>query len=135
MLVKGYNIAFMLHAAIEIPAAINFMLYPSKQLGVYTPHAHAIVRQYALLLLSSVLVAIIFASRPSDDLSGLIAGALAIYHIGPALRSVGRLRSQATRFENLLMSEAALYLACHTLCGGLLLLHCSAHLSATLGGE
>lgn len=115
--VAGYNIAFVLHAAFEIPATINFTLYPSKQLGEYTPHAHAIVRQYALLLLTSVLISLIFATRPIDDLSRAVAGSLALYHIGPTLRSCNRLRQQATQSKPLLLSEAFLYLVVHIICG------------------
>ena len=111
------NAGFIIHALIEIPAAINFMLSPSKQLGKPTPHAHAIIRQYALLLLSSVLIALVFASRPADELSRYVAGALAIYHIGPAIRSCARLSNQASNSEAILFSEAFLYLICHLLCG------------------
>lgn len=114
---EGYNLAFVFHALIEIPAAINFMFVPSKQLGKYTPHAHAIIRQYALLLLVSVLISLTFATRPTDDLSRMVAGSLAMYHIGPALRSVGRLRQQAAQAKPLLLSEAALYLVVHIACG------------------
>lgn len=111
------NAGFLLHAAIEIPAAINFMLFPSKQLLIHTPHAHAVIRQYALLLLSSVLISMLFISRPADDLSRLVAGALAIYHIGPALRSCGRLRQQKADSRPFFFSEAFLYLCCHIICG------------------
>jgi len=114
---EGYNMAFVMHAVIEIPAAINFMFLPSKQLGEYTPHAHAIVRQYALLLLVSVLISLTFATRPMDDLSRAVAGSLAMYHIGPALRSMGRLRRQAAQSKRLLLSEATLYLVVHIACG------------------
>lgn len=119
---RGYNVAFLLHVVIEMPAAINFMVQPSKQLGKHTPHAHAIVRQYALLLLSSILIAIIFAPRPVNDLTKAVAGSLAIYHIGPALRSWSRLRSQAKRSAPVVWSEAALYLVCHLVTGTALLL-------------
>lgn len=119
---QEYNMAFVLHIIIEVPAAINFMVQPSKQLGVHTPHAHAIVRQYALLLLSSILIAVTFASRPADDLTRTVAGSLAIYHIGPFLRSWSRLTSQAKQSSPVILSEAALYLVCHLLGGTSLLL-------------
>lgn len=114
---SNINLCFLLHILVEIPALINFMVYPSKQLGIYTPHAHAVIRQYALLLLCSVLIAFIFLTRINDDLTGLVAGALAIYHIGPAVRSVGRLRVQARTGQRILISEAALYLVVHLGCG------------------
>lgn len=114
--------AFVLHAAVEVPAAITFMFQPSKQFGIYTPYAHAVVRQYALLLVSSVLISACFASRPVDDLTRTVAGSLAIYHVGPSLRSWGRLRSQGQQSLPVLLSEAALYLVVHVLCGTSLLL-------------
>lgn len=117
-----YNLAFLLHAAIEVPAAINFMLFPSKQLGKDTPNAHPVVRQYALLLVASVLIAIVFAVRETDEISRVVAGCLAIYHPGPALRSFARLRNQYKRSEPLLASEAFLYLICHILTGSALIL-------------
>lgn len=115
------NFCFLLHILVEIPALINFMLYPSKQLGIYTPHAHAVIRQYALLLLCSVLIACMFLTRVDDDLTGQVAGALAIYHIGPAIRSGGRLREQARKGQQLLLTEAALYLVVHMVCGSSLM--------------
>ena len=119
----SYNIGFVVHVVIEIPAAMNFMFLPSKQLGEYTPHAHAIVRQYALLLLASVLISLVFAMRPVDAVSGAVAGSLALYHVGPTLRSLGRLRQRIAEKKPLLRSEAALYLVVHMVCGVLLLLH------------
>lgn len=119
----NYNVAFVLHAAIEIPAAINFMLFPSKQLGRNTPNAHGVIRQYALLLAVSVLIAMTFAVRPTDDLSRTVAGYLAIYHPGPALRSCARLSRQYKRSERLLLSEAFLYLTCHLLTGAALVFY------------
>lgn len=119
--IKGYNMAFMLHIIIEVPAAINFMVQPSKQLGILTPHAHAIIRQYAVLLLSSILISFTFVSRPLDSLTRNIAGSLAIYHVGPFLRSWARLKSQSKQSLPVLLSEAALYLVCHLLCGMALL--------------
>lgn len=111
------KIGFLLHVVVEIPAAVNFMVLPSKQLGSYTPNAHAVIRQYALLLLCSVSIAMIFLARPTDNLSRSVAGSLAIYHIGPILRSCGRLRTQASRSAQILRSEAFQYLICHILCG------------------
>lgn len=122
--IKGYNMAFMLHIIIEVPAAINFMVQPSKQLGIYTPHAHAIIRQYAVLLVSSILISVIFVSRPLDSLTRNVAGSLAIYHVGPFLRSWSRLQSQAKQSLPVLLSEAALYLICHLLCGMTLISCC-----------
>jgi len=122
MYYEGYNIAFLLHATIEIPAALIFMLFPSRQLGEYSPHAHAVVRQYALSLLSSVLISLVFMTRPDDDLSRAVAGSLAIYHTGPAFRSIARLWRLSAQHGGLLLSEPFLYLVLHTVCGTLLFL-------------
>jgi hypothetical protein len=83
---------FLQHVAVELPAAITFFVFPDRQLGVHTPVAHAVIRQYALLLVSSVLIALIFAQRPPDELTGQVAGALAIYHIGPIIRAASKVR-------------------------------------------
>lgn len=57
------------------------------------PHAHAIIRQYALLLVSSNLIAYAFLFRPTDEASNAVAAALALYHTGPLLRAGYRIYS------------------------------------------
>jgi len=122
--VYGYNVGFLLHIVIEIPAFINFLLFPSGQLGTPTPHAHAVVRQYAMLLLSSVLVSVAVLQRPQDTLTGQLSGALSIYHIGPSIRAASRLVQRADLGKKLLPSEAALYLFVHCICGAALFHGC-----------
>jgi hypothetical protein len=83
---------FLAHAVVEIPASINFFLYSSSQLGLYSPQAQAVVKQYAVLLLSSVMIALSFAFRNNvDTLSGQVAGALALYHLAPMFRAIGKM--------------------------------------------
>lgn len=120
---SNFHIGFLFHIIIETPALFNFFVFPSKQLGTHTPHAHAVIRQYAVLILTSNLVAMSFVCRPMDELSGKIAGALAIYHIAPSVRSIMRLKRQAREGRPLIPSEAFLYLVVHTICGAVLLLH------------
>ncbi|RFU24713.1 hypothetical protein B7463_g11623, partial [Scytalidium lignicola] len=61
-------------------------LPPTSQAAI-----HFLIRQYAILLLSSVLIALIFALRPVvDGTSRNVAGALAIYHLAPLSRAVWR---------------------------------------------
>ena len=84
-------IPFWLHIIIEIPASLNFFLNPSEQLSSPAPQAHAIIKQYAVLLLVSNLIALIFALRPIDRTSKNVAGALAIYHLSPLMRAVSRI--------------------------------------------
>jgi hypothetical protein len=93
---------FLVHAVLEIPASLNFLLNPSGQLGVYSPQAHPVIRQYAVLLLSSILIALSFALRDADELSGQVAGALAIYHLAPILRAAGRLTGRQAVWQPLL---------------------------------
>jgi uncharacterized membrane protein len=101
---------FLVHALLEIPASLNFLLNPSGQLGVYSPQAHPVIRQYAVLLLSSILIALSFALRDADELSGQVAGALAIYHLAPILRAAGRLTGRQAVWQPLL------FLASHGFC-------------------
>jgi hypothetical protein len=119
------NLGFLIHIIIEVPAFINFFFAPSRQLGTLTPHAHPVIRQYAVLLLSTVLVAISFVRHPQDDMSSKVAAAFAIYHIAPAVRSWVRLVKQARSGEPVLLTEAFLYLVVHVICCAALLHHAS----------
>ena len=85
------NIAFAIHILVEFPASLNFLLRPYDTLQRPQPHAKGVIRQYALLLMSSNLIATAFVTRPSDTLSGWIAGALALYHFGPLGRAISRI--------------------------------------------
>ncbi|TVY87843.1 hypothetical protein LAWI1_G006763 [Lachnellula willkommii] len=84
------TLPFWLHLLIELPASLNFFLNPAEQLSAAAPQAHALVRQYALLLFASSLVALIFATRQVDRTSRNVAGALAVYHLAPLVRAVTR---------------------------------------------
>ncbi len=128
------HLGFLLHVLIEVPASVNFFVFPSGQLGTYEPQAHAVIRQYALLLFTSVLISVIFMLRPMDELSGQVAGALSLYHVGPSLRSIGRLRTRSQRSERLLPSEAGFYLLLHAAAGAALATCCwSSFLTSDLG--
>lgn len=118
--ISGLNLPFLCHVLVEIPASISFMLHPSQQLITDTPHAHAMIRQYALLLFSSVLIAATFVRRPLDNTAACVAGALALYHVGPTLRSFSRLRGSYPDSKSLIRSEAFCYLMVHVICGSLL---------------
>ena len=101
---------FFIHAILETPAFLNFLLNPSGHLRIYSPQAHAVIRQYAVLLLSSVMVSLIFASRDPDELSGQVAGALSVYHLAPIVRAMGRLTGQQSVWQ------PVLFLASHGVC-------------------
>ncbi|KUJ12287.1 uncharacterized protein LY89DRAFT_688036 [Mollisia scopiformis] len=85
------RLPFWLHILIEFPASLNFFFNPSEQLPSPGPQAHAIIKQYAVLLLVSNLIAGIFALRPLDRTSRNVAGALAVYHLAPLVRAASRI--------------------------------------------
>ena len=100
------SIPFVCHIILEVPAAFAFALFPSATLRSPQPDAHAVIRQYALLLTSTVIIAIIFglSSRNEEIVDPLIlrlqrqvAGALALYHFSPMLRAVIRLQDSTDR--------------------------------------
>lgn len=120
---------FLQHAIIELPASIQFLLIPSRQLGRPTPHAHPLIRQYAVLLFSSVVISLSFAFRshpPSlassadanNALTGQVALALGLYHIGPIIRSGAKLRDIRRRDWSAREVEAAVYVVVHVIVGG-----------------
>lgn len=87
------RILFALHILVELPASLGFFFRPSATLT--TPHqeAHGIIRQYALLLTSTNLIAGIFLFQSPTPLSCQVAGALALYHVGPFARAICRIRA------------------------------------------
>ena len=119
--------SFLLHAIVETPACVNFLLFPDDQLPDSAPQAHAIIRQYAVLLFSSAIIAVTFACRATPDFaSGNVAGALAIYHIGPFVRAWSRIDVRGT-FDirrHSLLKDPLLHFAVHSLCLGSLGLTC-----------
>ena len=132
-LLREKPLGFMLHVVIEVPAAINFFLFPSGQLDSYSPQAHAVIRQYAMLLLTSVLIAMVFLVRPVDQVSGQIAGALSIYHVAPCLRSIGRLYTRFQQDESLFASQANFYVLLHSFAGASLAACCWSTFLKTTG--
>jgi len=99
------HLPFLLHLLIELPASLSFYFSPSSQLPRSTPSAHALIRQYAILLLSTNLIALIFLLHPpptdsvAELLRGNVAGALAVYHVAPVVRAVSRIIGGAGRGE------------------------------------
>jgi hypothetical protein len=88
------TLPFWIHFIVETPASFNFFLNPSEQLSSPAPQAHAIIAQYAVLLFSSNLIALVFANRPVDGTSKLVAAALAVYHLAPLVRAVSRVMNK-----------------------------------------
>ena len=85
------NVPFWLHILIETPASLNFFFNPSEQLSTPAPQAHVIIQQYALLLLATNLIALIFALRPLDHTSRNVGLALSVYHLAPFIRAALRI--------------------------------------------
>ncbi len=116
------NIPLLLHILIELPASLNFFFRPSATLAVKQPHAHAVIRQYALLLMTSNLITLIFLFRPLDDVSRKIAGALGLYHIGPLVRAGCRIWDGEGRGDGGL-GGPWVHMGLHAICAGALLLN------------
>ena len=115
---------FILHLVIELPAAFAFAFSPSTTLSVPQPYAHAVIRQYALLLLSTNIIAAIFIFRGHKactiDNDGLterrVAGALALYHCGPLIRA-GRRIWRGEEDKRGLSGQPWVHSVAHAVCG------------------
>lgn len=117
---------FLLHIIVETPAILGFIFFPSATLQAKQAHAHPVIRQYGLLLLASSLIAssVLNCEAPTGtipygNLQRRIAGALALYHVGPVLRATVRLfrnENQGGAF-----GSPVLHLVSHACCFTLLL--------------
>ena len=88
------NIPFFLHIIGEFGASAGFFLHPSQTLRQPQPDAHPVIRQYALLLTSTNLIAAIFLFQDrATTVSTRVAGALALYHLGPLTRAGLKVRA------------------------------------------
>ena len=106
--------AFTTHVLIETPAAINFMLRPSSTLYTTQEHSHGVIRQYALLLTVTVIVAALVLSRAVHDLfAAQVAGALALHHLGPMMRAASKIRQDRIRG---VLGGPWVHLVAHALC-------------------
>jgi len=94
------SLPFILHILVETPAAFTFALFPSSTLLRLQPDAHGVIRQYGLLLLSTNIIASLFAfqghERKSIDdqfwqIEAWVAGSFALYHVGPLMRAGSRI--------------------------------------------
>ena len=118
------SIPFLMHIIVEFPAAITLAFNPSGTLPVMQHDAHAIIRQYALLLMSSNFIASILALQDSQ-LPGLnpvsqgVAVSLAFYHLGPAVRAIGRIRRRDETQS--FLANPRLHVSAHILCATALL--------------
>ncbi len=87
------SFALALHLIIETTAAINFFFQPSATLAAPQPHSHGVIRQYAVLLLSTNIIVVMVLKRAiSDEITEQIAAAVALYHAAPLVRAVSKIR-------------------------------------------
>lgn len=113
------------HVLIESAATLGFLLAPSRTFSTPQTQAEPVIRQYGLFLLAAnlVIIALLNADaaegRPCSAIDpGLlrtVAGALSIYHIGPASRAASRFGSRDK--VGLFNSPHAHFLV-HVFCGG-----------------
>lgn len=114
------SVPFILHIIIELPAALSFAFFPSATLSIAQPHAQAVIRQYALLLLSTIIIAAVFSLQdrgghgPNMPERG-VASALALYHLGPLIRAGHRSRRGEGTGRGLL-GQPWLHVLVHVLC-------------------
>lgn len=120
-----HSLPFICHIILEVPAALAFALFPSATLRSSQPDAHAVIRQYALLLVTTVVIAVIFgfgihepqAVNPHvHRLERQVAGALALYHLGPMVRAGYRIWHR----EGVSIWTPCVHLLCHGAAGTVL---------------
>ena len=115
-----HSFPFMLHIVVELPAATSFAFFPSATFSIPQPHAQAVIRQYALLLLSTVIIAAIFVpqDRKGDGATMQergVASALGLYHLGPLVRAAHRSRRREGSGRHVL-GQPWLHVLMHVLC-------------------
>ena len=83
----------LFHAVLETAASLSFALQPERQLPGANEDARAVLLNYSGLLLSTNILAVLFAWRTGfDDATRLVAACLAVYHVFPILRASVKIR-------------------------------------------
>lgn len=123
------NIGLILHFMVEIPAMVGFIFQPSLTLATYSPQAHGVIRQYGLLLLcTNLLIGLILAYEPTQQgpwqsshrqLERHVAQVLILYHVGPFLRAIGRVKAGEIKPRSLL-GGPYVHMALHGICAAAL---------------
>lgn len=87
------RLPFLLHAVIETPAGLSFILAPQRQLPGASPEAVLLLANYGGALLATVGVSAVFLLRTeAGDTAARAAGlVLAFYHVFPLRRAVRRI--------------------------------------------
>lgn len=96
------NAGLISHIMLETPALIGFLMRPSQTLSSPATPAHGLIRQYGLLLLcTNLLIALTIVYEPTDSeamllgyrrLEQVFAQVLLVYHVGPIIRAMARIR-------------------------------------------
>ncbi len=124
------RLVFLLHAAVETPAAATFLFAPSRQLspGLFSSPAAAaevalVLQNLGGLLASSVLLSVMVAvwgtpQNMSPSLRGGLAMALAVYHVFPCRRAFLRQRRSIGTHgpQGKTLGGPAVHLAVHVVC-------------------
>jgi hypothetical protein len=115
------HLALLVHFLIELPASVLFFLRPSQTLSQPQPHAHGVIRQYALLLVASELVVMPLLLQPVSGHSRSVAGALAVYHLGPTARFLSRWRRARLEGESSMAAGAATIAVAHAVAASMMI--------------
>ena len=119
------RLGLVLHIIIETPAAISFLLPVEGQLPGASTEAKLIMQNLGGALLTTNVVSAIFVLRSDfDDLSRLVALALATYHVWPLRRAYVRLTggTAANKVQRKTLGGPQVHLFVHTLCFAALVL-------------
>jgi hypothetical protein len=116
------SFSLILHILVEIPATVGFLLFPSATLPQPQAHAHSVIRQYGLLLgCTNLIIASLIVSKSSMPvtmyyslLESRVAGALALYHLGPLWRAASRLH-RGEKPQNV-FARPILHFVLHAVC-------------------
>lgn len=115
------NFPILGHLFFESMAAMSFMLQPQIQLQDPEPSEEAVLicQSYAgSLLATDVLCVLFLACRPVnrfDDVSAMLAGSLAVYHVFPIRRAWARMKKRKGKYkqEEKMMGGPSVHLIIH----------------------
>ena len=123
--IMSENSGLVFHCLVETPALVGFIYQPSLTLTTHSPQAHAVIRQYGLLLLcTNLLIVLILMYEPTQDepwqtsyrqFERHVAQVLMLYHMGPLLRAMGRIRAGETQHK--ILGGPYMHMALHAICG------------------
>ncbi len=112
------KLPFLIHTAIEVPAAVSFLFSPTKQLPGATDEAKLILKSYGGLLLTSNYIAMYLYKRTVfDEVTRQIAVYLGMYHLWPAYRAISRIRQgYGSNGEQAVLGGPVVHLIVHIFC-------------------